>query len=420
MRQSQLFTKTRKEAPEGETSKNAELLIRAGYIHKEMAGVYTLLPLGLRTFNNIVAVIREEMNLIGGQEITLTALQEKTTWEKTNRWSDEVVDVWFKTNLKNGTELGLGVTHEEPITKMMTSFVRSYKDLPKYVYQFQTKFRNETRAKSGIMRTREFVMKDLYSFCASKEDQEKYYEVVKNSYVRIFNRLGIGDMTYVTFASGGIFSKYSHEFQTICDAGEDEIYIHDGKKIAINKEVMTPEVLQDLDVKESDLRVAKASEVGNIFNLGTRFSNALELNYQNEKGEKSEVWMGSYGLGPARIMGVICETLADERGLVWPTSVAPFSLHLVALNKDKTSESYKLAEELYNTLTARGVEVLFDDRDASPGEKFADSDLIGIPVRVVVSDKSLEKGGVELKERVSTESHIVTKEELLLTYKANC
>lgn len=420
MRQSQLFTKTRKEAPEGETSKNAELLIRAGYIHKEMAGVYTLLPLGLRTFNNIVAVIREEMNLIGGQEITLTALQEKTTWEKTNRWSDEVVDVWFKTNLKNGTELGLGVTHEEPITKMMTSFVRSYKDLPKYVYQFQTKFRNETRAKSGIMRTREFVMKDLYSFCASKEDQEKYYEVVKNSYVRIFNRLGIGDMTYVTFASGGIFSKYSHEFQTICDAGEDEIYIHDGKKIAINKEVMTPEVLQDLDVKESDLRAAKASEVGNIFNLGTRFSNALELNYQNEKGEKSEVWMGSYGLGPARIMGVICETLADERGLVWPTSVAPFSLHLVALNKDKASESYKLAEELYNTLTARGVEVLFDDRDASPGEKFADSDLIGIPVRVVVSDKSLEKGGVELKERVSTESHIVTKEELLLTYKANC
>jgi prolyl-tRNA synthetase len=246
MRQSQLFTKTRKEVPEGETSKNAELLIRAGYIHKEMAGVYTLLPLGLRTFNNIVAVIREEMNLIGGQEITLTALQEKTTWEKTNRWSDEVVDVWFKTNLKNGTELGLGVTHEEPITKMMTSFVRSYKDLPKYVYQFQTKFRNETRAKSGIMRTREFVMKDLYSFCASKEDQEKYYEVVKNSYVRIFNRLGIGDMTYVTFASGGIFSKYSHEFQTICDAGEDEIYIHDGKKIAINKEVMTPKCYKTL------------------------------------------------------------------------------------------------------------------------------------------------------------------------------
>lgn len=420
MRQSQLFTKTRKEAPEGETSKNAELLIRAGYIHKEMAGVYTLLPLGLRTFNNIVAVIREEMNMIGGQEITLTALQEKATWEKTNRWSDDVVDVWFKTHLKNGTELGLGVTHEEPITRMMTSFVRSYKDLPRYVYQFQTKFRNETRAKSGIMRTREFVMKDLYSFCTSQEEQEAYYETVKNSYVKIFKRLGIGDKTYVTFASGGIFSKYSHEFQTVCDAGEDEIYIHDGKKIAINKEVMAPEVLQDLGVVESDLRVAKASEVGNIFNLGTRFSTALELTYQNEKGETGEVWMGSYGLGPARIMGVICETLADEKGLVWPTSIAPFSLHLLALSKDKDSESYKLAEELYTTLTNRGVEILFDDREASPGEKFADSDLIGIPVRVVVSDKSLEKGGVEIKERVSTESHIVTKEELLLTYKANC
>lgn len=419
MRQSHLFTKTRKEAPADETTRNAELLIRAGFIHKEMAGVYTLLPLGLRTFNNIVQIIREEMNKIGGQEITLTALQDKTTWEKTGRYSDEVVDVWFKTHLKNGTELGLGVTHEEPITQMMTNFVRSYKDLPRYVYQFQTKFRNETRAKSGIMRTREFVMKDLYSFCKTKEDQEAYYEVVKAAYVSIFNRLGIGEKTYVTFASGGIFSKYSHEFQTICDAGEDDIYIHDGKKIAINKEVMLPEVLSDLGVTENELRVAKASEVGNIFNLGTRFSEALDLNYQDEHGEKKPVWMGSYGLGPARIMGVICESLADDKGLVWPAAVSPFSLHLVSLTKPET-ESHKKAEELYNTLLSKGVEVLFDDREASAGEKFADSDLIGISMRVVISDKSLEKGGVEIKERTGDSSEIISIEELLATYSKNC
>lgn len=419
MRQSHLFTKTRKEAPADETTRNAELLIRAGFIHKEMAGVYTLLPLGLRTFNNIVQIIREEMNKIDGQEITLTALQDKAAWEKTGRYSDDVVDVWFKTHLKNGTELGLGVTHEEPITQMMTNFVRSYKDLPRYVYQFQTKFRNETRAKSGIMRTREFVMKDLYSFCKTKADQEAYYEKVKEAYVTIFNRLGIGEKTYVTFASGGIFSKYSHEFQTICDAGEDEIYIHDGKKIAINKEVMLPEVLSDLDINEGELRIAKASEVGNIFNLGTRFSDALDLSYQDEHGNKQSVWMGSYGLGPARIMGVLCESLADDKGLVWPATVSPFSLHLVSLARPNT-ETHTKAEELYNTLTSRGVEVLFDDREASAGEKFADSDLIGIPIRVVISDKSIEKGGVEIKERTSDSSEIISIEELLATYSKNC
>ena len=420
MRQSHLYTKTRKEAPSDETSKNAQLLIRAGFIHKEMAGVYTLLPLGLRTFTNIVQVIREEMDIIGGQETSLTALQDKSLWEKTDRWSDEVVDVWFKTALKNGTELGLGVTHEEPMTQMMTNFIRSYKDLPKFVYQFQTKFRNETRAKSGIMRTREFVMKDLYSFCATKEQQEAYYETVKMAYTTIFNRLGIGEKTYVTFASGGIFAKYSHEFQTICDAGEDDIYIHDGKHIAINKEVMLPEVLADLGVEEKDLRVAKASEVGNIFNLGTRFSDALELLYQNENGEKQPVWMGSYGIGPARIMGVLAEILSDDKGLVWPQSVAPYSIHLIVLGKDKDGEAYKKAEHLYKELIASHVEVLFDDRELQAGEKFADSDLIGIPMRIVVSDKSLAKGGVEIKERVASTSDIISIEQCLHTFTKAC
>ncbi len=419
MRQSHLYTKTRKEAPADETSRNAELLIRAGFIHKEMAGVYTLLPLGLRTFNNIVGIIREEIDNIGGQEITLGSLQESELWSKTDRWGD-AVDVWFTTKLKAGTDLGLAFTHEEPITKMMTNFVRSYKDLPKFVYQFQTKFRNETRAKSGIMRTREFVMKDLYSFCRTQEEQEKYYDLVKNTYVKIFKRLGIGDKTYVTFASGGSFTKYSHEFQTICEAGEDDIYVHDEKHIAINKEVMLPEVLADLGIQESDLRVVKASEVGNIFNLGTRFSEALELSYQDEHGNKQPVWMGSYGIGPARVMGVIAETLSDDKGLIWPSSVAPYSVHLIVLGKDKDGETYKQAEELYKKLTEAHVEVLFDDRDLQAGEKFADSDLIGLPMRIVISDKSLTAGGVEVKERAGTTADIMSLEQCLLMFTKVC
>jgi len=419
MRQSHLYTKTRKEAPADETSRNAELLIRAGFIHKEMAGVYTLLPLGLRTFNNIVGIIREEINAIGGQEITLGSLQEPELWSKTDRWG-AAVDVWFTTKLKAGNDLGLAFTHEEPITKMMTNFVRSYKDLPKFVYQFQTKFRNETRAKSGIMRTREFVMKELYSFCRTQEEQENYYNVVKDTYVKIFNRLGIGEKTFVTFASGGSFTKYSHEFQTVCDAGEDDIYIHDEKHIAINKEVLLPEVLLDLGIEQKDLRIAKASEVGNIFNLGTRFSEALDLTYQDEHGEKHSVWMGSYGIGPARVMGVIAETLSDERGLVWPTSVAPYSVHLIVLGKDKDGETHKHAEDLYKKLLDSHVEVLFDDRELQAGEKFADSDLIGIPMRIVVSDKSLASGGVEVKERAGTTSDIISIQQCLHMFNKVC
>ncbi len=420
MRQSHLFTKTRKEVPSDETSKNATLLLRAGYIHKEFSGVYAYLPLGLRVINKIIEIIREEMNNIEGQEISLTALQEKSTWDATDRWDDSKVDVWFKTALKNGTELGLAITHEEPITKMMSQYVRSFRDLPKYVYQFQTKFRNETRAKSGIMRTREFIMKDLYSFCKTKEEQDHYYKKAQDAYIKVFKRLGLGDITYLTFASGGIFSKYSHEFQTICENGEDEIYVHHKKKIAINKEVLTDEVLKDLDVKREDLSIEKASEVGNIFSLGTRFSEALNLSYTDENGEKQLAWMGSYGLGPARIMGVIVESFADDKGLVWPEAVAPFSLHLITIAKDKENDSYKKAEEIYKKLTDAGVEVLFDDREESAGAKFADSDLLGIPMRVVVSDKSIALGGVEIKERKSDKSEIISVEELLKTYKPNC
>jgi prolyl-tRNA synthetase len=256
MKQSHLFTKTKKEAPKDEVSRNAELLIRAGFIHKEMAGVYSFLPLGLRTLNKVMQVIREEMDAIGGQEVSLTALQEKSLWEKTDRWDDEKVDVWFKTALKNGTEVGLGWSHEEPITRLMQQQISSYRDFPVLAYQFQTKFRNETRAKSGIMRTREFIMKDLYSFARTQAEHEEVYSSVREAYVRVFARVGLGQVTYPAFASGGAFSKYSEEFQTVSDAGEDVIYVDEASGQALNKEVLNDEVLADLGLKKENL-VAK-------------------------------------------------------------------------------------------------------------------------------------------------------------------
>ncbi len=399
MKQSHLFTKTRKEAPKDEVAKNAQLLIRAGFIHKEMAGVYSYLPLGLRVLNKITGIIREEMNAIGGQEIEMTALQDKTLWQRTDRWDDAKVDNWFKSELKNGTEVGLGITHEEPLTRIMTSYISSYRDLPILAYQFQTKFRNEVRAKSGIMRGREFLMKDLYTFSRDEKEHSEMYGRAREAYLKIWKRLGIGGKTHVTFASGGIFSKYSEEFQTESEAGEDLIYVDSKSGRALNKEVLTDEVLADLEIDRKDLVEKKTVEVGNIFNLGTKFSEPLELNYVNEKGEKKPVVMGSYGIGPSRVMGTIAEVLADEHGIVWPESVAPFALHLVLL-PSKIENVKNTADDLYETLS-KTAEVLYDDRDARAGEKFADSDLIGIPYRAVVGEKGLAEGMIEVKERAT-------------------
>ena len=415
MKQTQLFTKTRKEAPKDEVSKNAQLLIRAGYVHKEMAGVYSFLPLGLRVLHKIENIVREEMNAIGGQELAMTALQDKALWEKTGRWSDDVIDVWFKTALKNGSELGLGVTHEEPITAIMKDHIKSFRDLPVAAYQFQNKFRNETRAKSGIMRGREFLMKDMYSFSRDEAEHQDFYAKATAAYLKIFERLGIGEITYVTFAGGGMFSKFSHEFQTLTDAGEDTIYVHEDKHMAINKEVLLDEVLADLDIKREDLVEKKAVEVGNIFSLGTRFSGALELNYADANGASIPVVMGCYGIGPTRLMGTLVEVFADEAGIVWPESVAPFAVHIVALF-DKEGKVKTVADELYAELAGKGVEVLYDDRDLRAGEKFADSDLIGIPVRVVVSEKNIASGpatAFEIKSRKTGQVEKVSRDAVI-------
>ncbi len=411
MRQSKLFTKTRKEAPKDEVSKNAQLLIRAGFIHKEMAGIYSFLPLGLRVIEKISDIIREQMSLVGGIEMQSAAFQKKETWEKTGRWNDEVVDNWFKTSLKGGGELGLAFTHEEPLTAMMKSFVSSYKDLPVYPYDIRSVFRNEARAKSGVMRGREFFWKALYSFSQDDAEHLAFYEKMKKAYKNVFERTGLGESTYITFASGGSFSKYSHEFQTISPAGEDIIYVHKGKGIAVNKEVYTDEVLAELGLDKSELVEEKAIETGNIFSLGTKFSEPLELTYTNEAGENKFVVMGSYGIGISRLVGVIAETLSDDRGLIWPASVSPFDIHLISLGKDEE------ANDLYSKLKEQGLEVLFDDREASAGEKFADSDLIGIPLRVVVSGRSLEAGGVEVKERTTEKGEVLAINELLGRFK---
>ncbi|NLC30957.1 MAG: prolyl-tRNA synthetase [Candidatus Moranbacteria bacterium] len=407
MKQSKLFTKTSKTFPKDEVSKNAQLLIKAGFINKEMAGVYSFLPLGLRVLNKISDIVRDEMNKVGGQEVYMTVLQSPEAWQKSGRWSDEVVDNWFKTQLKNGSEVGLGFTHEEALTALLKRFVSSYKDLPFYPYQIQEKFRNETRAKSGIMRGREFFMKDLYSFSRSKKEHDEFYEKIKQSYLNVFTRVGLGDRTYITFASGGTFSKYSHEFQTVTEAGEDIIYIDKEKNIAINQEVYIDEVIKDLGLDKEKMIKAKAVEVGNIFSLGYKFSEALNLTYKDEAGKEELVYMGSYGIGPSRLMGAVAEILSDEKGMVWPESIAPFRVHLISLNKDEE------AEKIYDELVGAGIEVLFDDRDVRAGEKFADSDLIGIPYRVVVSEKSLGQGGVEIKKRNQVESEIIAKEKIL-------
>ena len=406
MRLSKTFIKTLRTAPKDETAKNGAYLTRAGYIHKEMAGVYDYLPLGLRVIENIKRIIREELNQLGCEEVQMTALQNPEPWEKTGRFSNQAVDIWFKTELTGGGELGLAPTHEEPVTNMLKSYISSYKDLPVYVYQFQTKFRNELRAKSGILRGREFLMKDLYSFHKSEEDLNEFYSKVEKAYDKIFERLGLGEETFETFASGGIFSKYSHEYQTFLPVGEDTVYYNADKSVVLNKEVLIPEVLADLGVKQEELSETTAAEVANIFKLKFKYSEPLELKFTDENNALQTVYMGCYGIGVSRVMGVIAEKFADEKGLVWPEAVAPFKYYLVGIGDGGA----KKAEELY---AGREEKILFDDRDARPGEKFADAELMGIPYRVVVSDKTLAEGKAEVTSRRTGETKLIELEKLV-------
>lgn len=414
MRQTQLFTKTRKEAPSDEVAKNAQLLIRGGFIHKEMAGVYSFLPLGLRVLKKIETIIRDEMNAAGGQEVLMPALQPKEYWETTGRW--DTLDVLYKVSDSTGRESALGPTHEEVVVPLVKQFVSSYKDLPFSAYQIQNKFRMELRAKSGILRGREFIMKDLYSFHRDETDLARYYEKMKDVYARIYEKAGIGTETYLTFASGGSFSKYSHEFQTVTPAGEDSIHVCEKCHIAVNSEILAdqpgcPSCGNTALVEE------KAIEVGNIFELKTKYSDPFKLTFKDEDGTEKPVIMGCYGIGLGRIMGTVVEVRADDKGMVWPESIAPYRVHLIEL-KSVDMEVKKYAENLYEELVANGAEVLYDDREnVSVGEKFADADLIGLPHRAVVSEKSIAAGGIEMKGRTEEgKGQIVSREEFLRSF----
>lgn len=404
MRLAKTFIRTLREAPKDEIAKNGALLTRAGYIHKEMAGVYDYLPLGLRVLENIKNIVREELNEIGGQEVLMSTLQNPELWEKTGRFSDAEVDIWFKTELSSGGLLGLAPTHEEPTTNMMRIYISSYKDLPVAVYQFQTKFRNEKRSKSGLMRGREFLMKDMYSFHTTEEDLDRYYAVVEKAYARIYARLGLTD-TYETFASGGIFAKYSHEYQTLLPVGEDTVYYNSDKSVVVNKEVYTDEVLRDLGVSGDKFTETTAVEVGNIFKLKFKYSEPLGLQFNDENNELKTVYMGCYGIGISRVMGVIAEKFADEKGLVWPESVAPFKAQLIGIGEAGTRE----AEKFYG---AHQDELLFDDRNVRPGEKFADAELMGMPYRIVISDKTLAENAAEVVKRSTGESKMIPIDKL--------
>lgn len=394
MLQSKLFAKTKHNPPSDDLSINAQLLVRAGFVDKLIAGVWTYLPLGWRVIENINTIIREEMEKIGGVELHMPALQPREIWETTDRWK---VEEMYKLKDRSGRDLGLGWTHEEIITSIAKGFVSSYRDLPQYVYQIQNKFRDEPRAKSGVIRGREFLMKDLYSFHATKEDLDSFYAVATGAYRAIFKRMGLA--AYVVEASGGAFTKeFSHEFQVLSPAGEDEIYYCISCSFARNKEVLG-------DFKKcpdcgADLAFGKSIEVGNIFKLGTLFSDAFGLAYQDEKGEKKQVYMGSYGIGPGRLMGTMVEVSHDERGIIWPEALAPFRVHVLPLSAD----AIPAAQRVYGELEKKNIATLFDDRyDKTPGERFGDADLIGIPWRVVVSTKTISEDKIEVKKRNDTE-----------------
>ena len=422
MLQSKLFYKTNKNKSADADSISHDLLIRAGYIDQLMAGVYSFLPLGFLVLKNIESIVRQNMEAIDGQELLMPTLNPKENWQKTGRWDS--LDILFKLKGAQDKDYALSPSHEEVVSPLAKKVIFSYRDLPLHVFHFQTKFRNELRAKSGILRTREFIMKDLYSFHANQADLDIYYEKAAKAYQVIFKECGIGKITYRTLASGGSFSKYSDEFQTITDAGEDIIYICQNCGVAINKEIKVENPVCP-KCKSSDFDEKKGIEVGNIFKLGTKYSDPFNLKFTDKDAVDKPVLMGCYGIGLGRLLGTIVEASHDERGIVWPKSVAPFLVHLIAIGEKslpagRQAKVAKAAQKLYQDLKKENITVLYDDRQQkNPGEKFAESDLLGIPYRIVISERTLKENSVELKERAKEKAKLVKLKDLIKNVKKN-
>ncbi len=410
MKQSLLFNKTLKNAPQDETSRNAELLTRAGFIDKLMAGVYSYLPLGLRVLDKIKGIVREEMLTLGAQEILMPALQPKALWEETGRWTNPGPDVMFQFKGRENKEYGLGWTHEEVVVDIARKYVSSYKDLPLALFQIQDKFRDEPRAKSGLLRGREFSMKDLYSFHVDEKDLLEFYEKAKLAYQKTFERCGLEAI--VTEASGGAFSQeYSHEFQVLTPFGEDTIFYCPNGDFAQNKEIAKVKADEACPICGAALKEGKSIEVGNIFKLYTKYSAPMKLQFLDAVGKKQFVQMGCYGIGPSRMLGAVVEVHHDEKGIIWPAAIAPFQIHLLGLGNGE--EVAKETEKLYQALGKQGKEVLYDDRDRAAGEKFADADLLGLPERWVVSAKTLAQKSVEIKNRGEEKTRLAELKNLL-------
>jgi len=414
MLQSKIFTKTQKENPKDEKSANAILLQRAGFIYKEMAGVYSYLPMGFLVLNKIANIVREEMQAIGAKEVSMAILQPKELWQKTDRWDKGIgSDVMYK--IKDEAEVGLGPTHEEMLTDIVKNHIESFEDLPFSVFQIQTKFRKEARAKSGLLRGREFLMKDLYSFHSSIDDFKDFYEKTKKAYLKVFERCGL--KAIIAEASGGSFSKeFSHEFQVISEAGEDTIYHCSCEEFSQNEEVFDKKTTK-CPVCGGELHKDKSIEVGNIFSLGVKYSEPLSAFFSDNNGVKQPVIMGCYGIGVSRLMGTIVEVSNDKEGIIWPKSVSPFVCHLLPILSGKKEQDEKILEKankVYNDLQNKGIAVLYDDRSKkSAGEKFADADLIGCPMRIVVSQKTIERNCVEIKKRNEEKAELVGIDEVL-------
>ena len=413
MRLSRLFAKSSKTAPSDAETANAKYLIQGGFVDQEMAGVYTWLPLGLRVLRNVEQIVREEMDALGAMEIMMPSLQPKEYWETTNRW--EGVDILFKLNSQTGKEYALGCTHEEVVTPLAKKFTMSYKDLPFATYQINTKFRDELRAKSGVLRGREFRMKDMYSFHTNQEDLTAFYNRALDAYVKAFERCGL--KVKVVQASGGIFTQnVSHEFHALTDAGEDILIACPNWSFGQNSEIATLKVGEACPKCGGTLAQMKGVEVGNIFDLGTKYTDAFQMDFTNDEGEKKRVLMGCYGIGTTRLVGAIVETHHDDRGIIWPKSVAPAQVHLISFNsKDETTQSRikSTAQEFYDAFTKEGIEVVWDDREVSPGEKMGNADLLGIPLRILISEKSLKEESVEWKLRSSSEAKLVKLEDVM-------